>query len=78
MYIVCSKTTYYSLNFVITGDKWREIEISAKKTQSNKYPLGISKSRINNIEVIVPNYFNRDSVVASKDFKNLITVNFSK
>ena len=64
------------LLFIITDNTQQVSEITAKETEG-KYPLGMTKDRINSIEVIVPKYFNQDSIV-SEDSKDLITVSFSK
>ena len=61
--------------FFITGDKQREIKVTAKETENN-YPLGVPDCDIIKIQVIVPSYFNRDSIVAHDDDKHLITVIF--
>ena len=65
------------LLFIITDNTQQVSEITAKETEG-KYPLGMTKDRINSIEVIVPKYFNRDSIIVSEDSKDLITVSFSK
>ena len=65
------------LLFIITDNTQQVSEITAKETEG-KYPLGVTKDRIDSIEVIVPKYFNQDSIIASEDSKDLITVSFSK
>ena len=65
------------LLFIITDTTMQVSEITAKETEG-RYPLGVTKDRIDSIEVIVPKYFNQDSILVSDDFKDLITVSFSK